>query len=109
MRDLVSAAMIAEEFTASDDEPLQEVIRLLRAANRKTFEIEEAALTALELLSKMRWREWPKGTCEALGLESIDEMDEVMIELDRALAKGRRSTPKKRNTNMETRCTRTRR
>lgn len=95
MKDILAAVEIGKAFISSDDAPLRDLMRLLKAAHRKTCRLELASLAVSELLHKMRWRTWSKGTMESLGLGCMDEWDEVMMELDRAIDSGRRKSPKK--------------
>jgi hypothetical protein len=97
MKDMTRALEIIEASVQPD--PRQDLVRLLFASLRKIEELERASINAVELLATMRFRWWPKGTTEALGLDSIDHYDEVMMELERAVNNARRKTPLKRNGN----------
>jgi hypothetical protein len=98
VKDMTEALVIAKEFLTPDplDQPLIDVLRHLKAAHRKTCELELAAMDVLELLYKMRFREWKTGTGESLGLESMDEWDVPMFRLERAVNNARRKSPKRK-------------
>jgi hypothetical protein len=97
MKDMTRALEIIEASMQPD--PRQDLIKLLFASLRKTEELERASINAVELLTTMRFREWPKGTSEALGVDNMDHYDEVMMELERAVNNARRKTPLIRKNN----------
>jgi hypothetical protein len=77
------------------DAPARQVLDMLKAAQKKSEGLEYALDECLKQIEDTRYRDWPKGTSDALGLRA-ERMDELIHTGHSALEASRRGARKKK-------------
>lgn len=91
MKDLTRAVQLLVQFKDDGDTILGCAHKLVKSGSRKALELETVALDCYEFLQKIRYRNWPTGTGDALGM-TAEEIDALIMELSRTLKANRAST-----------------
>ena len=90
MKVLDIAIECIDEFSRLEDLPMEGTRQHLQTANRKADRLEAILEKCLQHIADLRYREWPRGTVEVLGL-CPEYLDELLVEGDKALRASRRA------------------